>query len=197
MSGFQSLNPKIASFALQKLRDASEKIPENDEKERIRYLLKDVKNANEKIAKCEKSYREKAELLNKTIAHSISNLVDKGIVDIEQSLKAFSEIGQKDLESLNSRFDDLLGMKERLVYFFDLVSGWGWSHLRRVQQERIAEVYEKIDQTAADARKMLKEKAAGLPGDQKDRLMDLYEKFNEIITCGSDRINPDEIFASD
>lgn len=197
MSSFQNISPKVASFALQKLRDASEQIPEVSEKEGIGFLLKEVKNANEEISKCEKSYQEKAELLNKTIAHSISNIVDKGLVEMEDKLKILLTVDIMDLDLVDSLINDLTQMKEKLVYFFDLVSGWGWSHLRRVQRERIAEVYEKIDQTADKVDRKLEEASTLYSVDQKDRVANLQEKLKGIIVFGSDCINPDEIFSSD
>lgn len=195
MSDQLSANPKIASLALQRLRDASEQIPNANEREGLGGILREVKGANEEISKCEKSYQEKAEILNKTIAHSISNFVDKELIDIETELKSPAHCNPMDDQSIIQASESLMNMKEKLVYLFDLVSGWGWSHLRQVQRERIAEVYEKVDAVALKAVKVLEEMAIHCSDSEKSRLMTYKKNIQSILELGSDRINPDEIFA--
>lgn len=195
MSDQTSANPKIASLALQRLRDASEQIPDASEREGLGGILREVKEANEKISKCEKSYQEKAEILNKTIAHSISNFVDKELIDIETELKSPLHCNPMDDQSIVQTSEGLKNMKEKLIYLFDLVSRWGWSHLRQVQRERIAEVYEKVDALASKTGKVLEEMAVHCPDPEKNRLMTFKGSFQSVVELGSDRINPDEIFA--
>ena len=86
-------------------------------------------------------------------------------------------------------------MKEKLLDLFDLVSRWGWSHLRQVQRERIAEVFEKVDLVASKTAKVLEEMAAHSPDSEKNRLMKFHDHFKSAVSLGSDRINPDKIFA--
>ena len=195
MGNQQETNPKIASLALQRLRDASEQIPAENEREGLGGILRKVKDANEEISKCEKSYQEQAEILNKTIAHSISNLVDKELVEMEDVLKNPLQCNPMDDESVKGTYQRLLRMKEKLLDLYDLVSKWGWSHLRQVQRERIAEVYENVNSVAQKTGKVLEEMAVHCPDPEKNRLMQFHDLFEAVVEKGSDRIIPDEIFA--
>lgn len=195
MSSRQDANPKIATLALQRLRDASEQIPSENKSEGLGGILREVKDANEKISKCEKSYQEQAEILNKTIAHSISNFVDKELIDMEDELRNPLHCNPMDDESIKNTYEALMRMKEKLIDLYDLVSRWGWSHLRQVQRERIAEVYEKVDSFASKTGKVLEEMAVHCPDPEKKRLMKFHDLFESVVHLGSDRINPDEIFA--
>jgi hypothetical protein len=189
-------DPKIANVALQKLRDASEQLPVESEDDEIKHILKEVTRANDAISKCEKSYQEQADLLNKTIAHSISNFVDKEVARMEEELKDPVRCNPLDDTSIDRTYQELMIMKKKLVHLFDLVSRWGWSHLRRVQRERIAEVYEKVDFYASKTGKVLGELAVHCPENEKNRLMKFHDSFQTIVDFGSDRINPDEIFTN-
>ena len=195
MGNQQEANPKIATLALQRLRDASEQIPSEKKREGLGGILRQVKDANEKISKCEKSYQEQAEILNKTIAHSISNIVDKELVDIENELKSPLQCNPMDDESIKKTYERLARMKEKLLDLFDLVSKWGWSHLRQVQRERIAEVFENVDSVASKTGKVLEEMATHAPEPDKNRLMKFHDHFKSVVSLGSNRINPDKIFA--
>ena len=172
-----SANPKIAALALQRLRDASEQIPVESERECLGGILREVKTANEEIAKCEKSYQEKAEILNSTIAHSISNFVDKELVDLETDLKSPLHCNPMDDSSIVETYNGLMKKKEKIVYLFDLVSRWGWPHLRQVQRERIAEVFETVDSLASKTGKVLEEMSLHCPDPEKNRLMKFRNHF--------------------
>lgn len=195
MSSFQC-DPKLANVAIEALRFASEQIPAAEEKEKMSCILKEVKEANATIAKCEKSYQEKARLLNSTIAHSVSSYVDKELSILEKEVRAPILCNPADLNSIETCYQKLLKSKEKLFDLFDLVSGWGWSHLRQTQMERIAELFEKINENAEKIGHTLVELANHLPDEEKRKLMEQQTKFLGLMQLGGDRINPDQIFSA-
>jgi len=115
-----------AQVAIQMLRSASENIPSERKEAQIKKLLKGVKTANETIDKCEQSFQKQAEMLNVTIAHSVTHFADKEIVKLEREVRGLVKFDPADYESIEAGYQALLSLKERLLDIFELISSWGW-----------------------------------------------------------------------
>ncbi len=195
MSDFKASDPKLAKLAIQKLRTASEKLPSETADGGLVHILKEVKSANETISKCEKSYQEQAELLNLTISHSISSYVDRQLATLEKELRTPSPCNPADSTSVKESTERLRAAKMKLCEVYDLTSRWGWTSLKRSQMERIAELYEKINDNALKISEVFKQMAVYAPPLEKSVLAEQALAFLEIIQLGSERINPDKIFS--
>lgn len=192
MTGFEGCSSELCSLAIEKLRFASQQLP--NEKTGLFLLLQEVSSANATIAKCEKTYQEQAQLLNLTISQSISSLVEKEISSLEKEARTPFTCNPIDATSVQEASDRLREAKVRLVEIFDLTIQWSGSGLKKTQMERIAELFEKFNEHAKKAAEIFKQFSTYSLPEDKAKLLEQVALFQMIASLGSDKIDPEKIF---
>lgn len=191
----QSEHPRIVGeVALNLLRMASDMIQRAKDQFVVQQALKMAEEANSNLVKSSENFQELAITYNTLIETKTASFVDTAIRKLEQEVKKPVYCVPSNPENNEKISDRMQRQKERLLTYFDLAKDWS-GYRQEDFLERIAILFETINDRARKAGKLLENTASSYPDASVKKLISKQAiNFKGLAELGSDRVDPEAIF---